>query len=189
MTAEVGEAQNMLKSLSKTAAESARFSAHSNAATAVSHGVSSVFSGRAFGKKKDTSKGTDEALVSYLNPQVGFKGQYPKSYTRSEEDGQVSFSSADNGISIIYFGEPESTLDEQFQKVNDELGASYELLDQEKNDDDFTVKYNTGGTYVTIHGIAKDTRVAMVMIAYPEDQATDYKKLINNIQKSLQFFK
>lgn len=189
LSAGAADAQNILKSLARTAKSQAEFTATSTAANTVRDGVNNVLSGRLFGKKKNTSKGTDESLISYLNPQLGFKGQYPKSYTRSEEEGQVIFSSSKGDIIIVFCGEDETTLDEMNQKVLDEVNANYELLNQDKKGDNFTIQYNTGGTLVNVHAIAKDSRVATVMIAYPEDEAASYKKLITNVQKSLQFFK
>jgi len=185
----VVNAQNLLDNLARTAKSQAQFTVTSQTANAVRDGVNSVLSGNIFGKKKDTSKGTDESLVSYLNPTIGFKGQYPKSYTRTEEDGQVMFSSTKHDINIVYCGLDDTTLGAQYQNVIDEVNANYELLESQNKDDNFTVKYNMGGTVATVHAISKDSRVAMVMIAYPEDQVTSYKKLIGNIQKSLQFFK
>lgn len=184
-------AQGLLKSIGQRAKNSATTSVQMKADRTISGGIDNVLSGRIFGKKKDTSKGTETTLISYINSEYGFKGQYPNGYTRSdEEDGMVSFTSRNGDISVIYMGSAaEASIDEEYNAALEQINSEYELLDSSKKSDGYVVKYNMGGTCAAVRMLRKGNNSATVMVTYPEAEATAYKKLIGNILDGVKFFR
>lgn len=181
-------AQSLLRNIGQRARNSATTSVEMKADRAIHNGIDGVLSGRAF-RNKSTSKGTDEALVSYINSDFGFKGKYPRSYTRKDADGAVEFSSS-NGVSVTFDGYPaETSIEEEFKATCDQIAGEFELLESSQSSDEFTIKYNTGGTFVSARVIHRDDRAACVMVAYPEDEAKAYKKLVANILSELTFIR
>lgn len=184
--------QNLITRIGRNAVSSARmrteFGVASTVDQAVSKGINSVLSGKVF---KKSSKGTDDTMISYINSQWGFKGQYPGSYTKQEdEDGTVSFTSKDGNINVIYYGTPaEVALAEEFAETKAGIANEYELLDSSSKANEYTLHYNMGGVFAFVRVLRNGDRQATVAVTYPEAEAKSYKKLMQNILNGLTFFK
>lgn len=184
--------QNLITRIGRNAVSSARmrteFGVSSTIDQAVSNGINSVLSGKIF---KKSSKGTDDTMISYINSQWGFKGQYPGSYQKQEdEDGTVSFSSRDGNITVIYYGSPvEMDLAEEFAQTKASIADQFELLNSSSKANEYTLNYNMGGVFAFVRVIRNGDRQATVAVTYPEAEAKSYKKLMQNILNGLTFFK
>lgn len=186
------DAQGFVGRLGKSAAQSAKmhaqFSTQSRVSSAVNRGVDNLFTGKAFKAKKKTA---DEVLVSYLNSEYGFKGQYPKSYSRQDDnDGTVTFSSKEGDVSVVYYGETvEKTIDEEFAENQQAVMGEYELLSAKQSGDGFTMTYNMGGTVAAVRTLRKGNISATIAVCYPEGEEKYYKKTVDKLLDGLTFFK
>lgn len=184
-------AQGFLKRMGDRAVSMGKTSVEMKADRTVYQGIDNVLSGRIFGKKKNTTKGTDETMISYINSSYGFKGKYPNSYQRADnEDGTVTFTSSKGDIDVTFVGcDVEMSVAEEYQSALDQINAEFELLESSKKADGYSVKYNMGGTIAAVRVMHKDDRSATIMVTYPEAEASGYKKLVSNIVESLTFIR
>lgn len=186
------DAQSFIGRLGKSAAQSAKmhaeFSTQSRVSNAVNRGVDNLFSGKAFKAKKKTA---DEVLVSYLNSEYGFKGQYPKSYSRQDDnDGTVTFSSKEGDVAVVYYGDVvENTIDEEFAENQQTIMEEYELLGAKQSGNSFTLTYNMGGTIASVRTIRKGNVSASIAVCYPEGEDKYYKKTVEKLLDGLTFYK
>lgn len=186
------DAQSFIGRLGRSAAQSAKmhaeFSTQSRVSSAVNRGVDNLFSGKAFKAKK---KSADEVLVSYLNSEYGFKGQYPKSYSREDDnDGTVTFSSKEGDVAVVYYGdENEKTIDEIFAENQESVMSEYELLSAKQSGNSFTMTYNMGGTIAAVRTIKKGNIAASIAVCYPEGEEKYYKKTVEQLLDGLTFYK